>query len=42
MRPLLADTSIPADQKTALYSHNDLRSEFTGICDDDEMATPSA
>ena len=39
VRPLLADTSVPADQKTALYSHNDLRSEFTGICDDDEMAT---
>ena len=38
VRPLLADTGIPADQKTALYSHNDLRSEFTGICDNDEMA----
>ena len=38
VRPLLADTSIPADQKTALYAHNDLRSEFTGICDNDEMA----
>lgn len=39
VRPLLADTNVPADQKTALYAHNDLRSEFTGICDDDEMAT---
>ena len=38
VRPLLADTNVPADQKTALYAHNDLRSEFTGICDDDEMA----
>jgi len=39
VRPLLADTNVPADQKTSLYAHNDLRSEFTGICDDDEMAT---
>ena len=39
VRPLLADTSVPADEKTALYALNDLRSEFTGICDDDEMAT---
>ena len=38
VRPLLADTTVPAEQKTALYAHNDLRSEFTGICDDDEMA----
>ncbi len=38
VRPLLADTNVPAEQKTALYPHNDLRSEFTGICDDDEMA----
>ncbi len=39
VRPLLADANVPADQKTALYAHNDLRAEFTGICDDDEMAT---
>ena len=33
VRPLLADTNIPSDQKTALYPHNDLRSEFTALRD---------
>ena len=38
VRQQIADPGVPADQKLALYSHNDLRSGFTEVCDDDEMA----
>ena len=36
VRQQLADA--PPDQRLALYPHNDLRSGFTEVCDDDEMA----
>jgi hypothetical protein len=37
--PLLVDKSVPANEKTALYPQNDVRSYFIEICDDDEMAS---
>jgi hypothetical protein len=37
--PLLVDKSVPANEKTALYPQNDVRSYFIEICNDDEMAS---
>ncbi len=37
VRPLLADPTVPEEQKRQVYSRNYLRSFFTDICDDDEM-----
>ena len=35
---MLVDKSVPAKEKTDLYSQNDIRSYFISLCDDDQMA----
>jgi hypothetical protein len=36
--PLISDPRTPAEEKTELYQHNEMRSFFVDFCDDDEMA----
>ncbi len=38
VKPLIARTDIPAEEKTAVYSREYLRDFFVGLCDNDEMA----
>ena len=36
---MLVDKSVPAKEKTDLYSQNDIRSYFISLCNDDQMAS---
>jgi hypothetical protein len=37
--PLLVDEHTPAEEKTALFTQNDIRAFFIDLCDNDEMAS---
>ena len=37
--PLIADTRTPSEERIELYQHNEMRSFFVDLCNDDEMAS---